>query len=61
VHGRTVAQKVQVLQGVDVMIANFCHFCRFSAKKIGAFLKNQCYDYTGSRCGSAVKWWKWEI
>jgi hypothetical protein len=30
--GRTFAQS-----GVDVMITNFCDFCKFSAKKIGVF------------------------
>jgi hypothetical protein len=30
--------------GVDVMITIFGDFCLFSAKKIGVFLKNQCYD-----------------
>jgi hypothetical protein len=30
--------------GVDVMITVFFVFCQFSAKKIGVFLKNQCYD-----------------
>jgi hypothetical protein len=30
--------------GVDVMIAIFCVSCHFSVKKIGGFLKNQCYD-----------------
>jgi hypothetical protein len=30
--------------GVDVMITIFCDFWQFSAKKIGVFLKNQCYD-----------------
>jgi hypothetical protein len=30
--------------GVDVMITIFCDFRQFSAKKIGVFLKNQCYD-----------------
>jgi hypothetical protein len=29
--------------GVDVIITIFCDFCQFSAKKIGVFLKNQCY------------------
>jgi hypothetical protein len=29
---------------VDVMITIFCDFRQFSAKKIGVFLKNQCYD-----------------
>jgi hypothetical protein len=33
-----------VRPGVDVMIAIFCDFRQFSAKKIGVFLKNQCYD-----------------
>jgi hypothetical protein len=32
------------MPGVDVMITIFCDFCQFSAKKIGVFLKNQCYD-----------------
>jgi hypothetical protein len=26
------------------MITNLCDFCQFSAKKIGVFLKIQCYD-----------------
>jgi hypothetical protein len=26
------------------MVTIFCDFCRFSANKIGVFLKNQCYD-----------------
>jgi hypothetical protein len=26
------------------MITIFGDFCQFSAKKIGVFLKNQCYD-----------------
>jgi hypothetical protein len=26
------------------MITILCDFWRFSAKKIGVFLKNQCYD-----------------
>jgi hypothetical protein len=30
--------------GVDVMITIFCDFWQFSAKQIGVFLKNQCYD-----------------
>jgi hypothetical protein len=30
--------------GVDVMITIFCDFRQLSAKKIGVFLKNQCYD-----------------
>jgi hypothetical protein len=30
--------------GADVMITIFCDFGQFSAKKIGVFLKNQCYD-----------------
>jgi hypothetical protein len=30
--------------GVDVMIIMICDFHQFSAKKIGVFLKNQCYD-----------------
>jgi hypothetical protein len=29
---------------VDVLITVFCDFCKFPAKKIGAFLKNQCCD-----------------
>jgi hypothetical protein len=31
--------------GVGVMIKNFGDFCQFSAKKIGVFLKNKCYDH----------------
>jgi hypothetical protein len=30
--------------GVDVMITIFCDFRQFFRKKIGVFLKNQCYD-----------------
>jgi hypothetical protein len=30
--------------GADVMITIFRDFCQFSAKKIGVFLKNNCYD-----------------
>jgi hypothetical protein len=30
--------------GIAVMITIFCDFRQFSAKKIGVFLKNQCYD-----------------
>jgi hypothetical protein len=35
--------------GVDVMVAIFCDFWQFSAKKIGVFLKNQCYDQLFSK------------
>jgi hypothetical protein len=31
--------------GVDVMITIFCDFLTISGEKIGAFLKNQCYDH----------------
>jgi hypothetical protein len=29
-----------VVRGVNVMITNFCNFCRFSVEKIGVFLNN---------------------
>jgi hypothetical protein len=32
------------LPGVDVMVTIFCDFRPYSAKKIGIFLKNKCYD-----------------
>jgi hypothetical protein len=32
------------LPGVDAMITIFCDFCQFLEKKIGLFLKIQCYD-----------------
>jgi hypothetical protein len=35
--------------GVDVMITIFCDFSQFSAKKIGVFLKFQCYDQLFSK------------
>jgi hypothetical protein len=41
-----------VWPGVDVMITIFCDFWQFSAKKIGVFLKNQCYDQLFSKIGS---------
>jgi hypothetical protein len=34
---------VDAVPGADVMITIFCDFRQFSAKKIGVFLKNQCY------------------
>jgi hypothetical protein len=34
---------------VDVMITIFCDFPPFSAKKIGVFLKYQCYDQLFSK------------
>jgi hypothetical protein len=38
------ATKAAGRPGVDVMITIFCDFRQFSPKKIGVFLKNQCYD-----------------
>jgi hypothetical protein len=35
--------------GVDVMITVFGDFSQFSAKKIGVFLKYQCYDQLFSK------------
>jgi hypothetical protein len=35
----------QNASGVDVMITIFCDFCTIFGKKIGVFLKNQCYDH----------------
>jgi hypothetical protein len=42
--GISVVILVKTFPGVDVMITIFCDFWQFSAKKIGVFLKNQCYD-----------------
>jgi hypothetical protein len=42
--------------GVDVMIIIFGDFCQFSTKKIGVFLKNQCYDHFFQKL--AVVWAK---
>jgi hypothetical protein len=35
---------VLIMAGVDVMVTIFCDFRQFLGKKIGVFLKNQCYD-----------------
>jgi hypothetical protein len=37
--------------GVDVMITIFYDFSQFSAKKIGVFLKYECYDQVIIKCG----------
>jgi hypothetical protein len=42
-----------VCPGIDVMIAIFCDFCRFSAEKTGVFLKNQCYDQIFARTSTS--------
>jgi hypothetical protein len=39
---------------VDVMIEYFCNFCPFSAKKIGVFLKTQCYDQIFANTSSTL-------
>jgi hypothetical protein len=36
--------KKVAITGVDVMITVFGDFRQFSAKKIGVFIKTQCYD-----------------
>jgi hypothetical protein len=41
--------KAQPKPGVDVMITIFGDFSQFSAKKIGVFLKYQCYDQLFSK------------
>jgi hypothetical protein len=35
---------ITLTPGVDIMITIFCGFWQLSAKEIGLFLKNQCYD-----------------
>jgi hypothetical protein len=59
--------------GVDVTITIFYDFRLFSAKKLAFFSKNNVMirilhylallwvkNANFFRCGSAVKWWKWE-
>jgi hypothetical protein len=41
--GKNIFKIITSVPGVDVMITIFCDLCQFSAKKIGVFLKNQCY------------------
>jgi hypothetical protein len=49
--------------GVDVMITISCHFLPIFGEKIGAFLKNQCYDHNfqpflpifGEKIGAILK------
>jgi hypothetical protein len=36
------------------MITMFCDFCQFSAKIIGVFLKNQCYDHIFAKTSSSL-------